>query len=94
MSVNTSKLLAVLQELGVEKVDDYERKLQDNAGSAEVSRDLVAEGHAAAMLAVGRLRVEMGDSPDLVLRAGGQVIGAEVKHFRRERQDARDEGSY
>src|SRR2546422_191951 len=71
----------------VRNVEFYRRKLVCNSGTPTVLRDLLSEASAALMFRNADFLVEMGDSPDLTLRAFGEIVCAEVKHFRRKQQD-------
>ncbi len=87
----TGELLALLRQLRVANVDGYERKVSQNAGHAEIVRDLLSEGLAAAMFAKNGIMVELRESPDLLLHVCDQLVGAEVKHIRWKEQDTIDD---
>lgn len=83
--------LTVLETLNPGGLAAYARKLRLNAGSPARLYDLLAEGRAALTFLRNGWRVEMRDSPDLMLERDGDVVYAEVKHFYRKLQDELDE---
>jgi hypothetical protein len=91
MSTNTTTLIAELRQLGVHGVDQYEQRLLDNASNPEVEGDLLFEGRAALAFARHGFKVTLRESPDLQLELNGEVLFAEVKHFREKEQDLLDE---
>lgn len=80
--------LAAARVLGIE---GFRAKLVPNAINAANYRDLVSEACAALTFAEAGFVVELRDSPDLRLDLHGQTLFAEVKHFRRKRQDDIDD---
>ena len=76
-----------LDAAGVQGVQGYCDKLGPNRRTPDVYRDRLSEAYAALMFARFGFEVQMGESPDLVLKHNGQSLGAEVKRFRRKEQD-------
>jgi hypothetical protein len=76
---------------GATGIDQYERRLKENAGNQEVLNDLLFEGRAALMFLNYDWLVVLRESPDLDLRLNGEILYAEVKHFREKEQDSLDE---
>ena len=75
---------------GATGIGQYERRLKENAGNEEVFNDLL-EARAALMFLHYDWRVRLRESPDLELRLNGELLYAEVKHFREKGQDRLDE---
>lgn len=86
-------LIAHLRAAGATGVDEYALKLKANEKNEETFQDLFFEGKAALMFLDHRWQVELRDSPDLKLRFGGELLYAEVKHFRRKELDLKDENA-
>ncbi|MBW8003443.1 MAG: hypothetical protein FVQ80_15755 [Planctomycetes bacterium] len=80
-----------LNAAGVQGVQGYCDKLEPNWRTPAVYRDLFSEAYAALMFARSGFEVQMGESPDLVLKHDGQSLGAEVKRFHRKQQDDIDD---
>jgi len=80
-----------LRTAPVEGVGLYEEKLRRNVGNEKVLHDLFLEARAALMFRQYDWRVRLRESPDLELRFEGELLYAEVKHFRRKKQDQRDD---
>lgn len=81
----------VLAEDSVESVEDFIKKLSNNASVQGNFDDLRAEGEAAHLLANNGFKVKMRESPDLQLQYADHGFFAEVKRFRRKEQDLIDE---
>ena len=84
-------LIARLRAAGATGVDEYALKLKANEKNEETSHDLFFEGKAALMFLDHRWQVELRDRPDLKLQFAGELLYAEVKHFRRKELDLKDE---
>jgi hypothetical protein len=76
---------------GATGIEQYERRLKENAGNEEVFNDLLFEARAALMFLHYEWRVVLRESPDLELSPNGELLFAEVKHFREKEQDRSDE---
>jgi hypothetical protein len=76
---------------GATGIEQYEQRLKENAGNQEVLNDLLFEGRAALMFLRYEWRVVLRESPDLELSLNGELLYAEVKHFREKKQDVLDE---
>ena len=84
-------LIAELCKEGIAGLEEYERRLQDNAGNEEVFRDLLFEADAALMFSRHRFKVTIRERPDLRIDWNDEAVYAEVKHFREKEQDRTDE---
>src|ERR1039458_9361756 len=73
----------VLRKFQISGVDQFQKKLRDNASISANLEDLVCEGRVALTFAQYGWQVTMRESPDVEVRRNGIVIGIEVKHFRR-----------
>jgi len=91
MTLDIHQTLKPLRAQGIRDVHRLETKLAQNALEPSVVEDLLAEAHAAFMLATGGLDIELSDRPDLIIHWNGQIVGAEVKHFRLKGQDTVDD---
>ena len=91
MKDQIDRLIALLREEGIEGLADYEQKLVNNAGDADVFADLVFESNAALMFSRHGFKVTMRESPDLRVELDDEVVYAEVKHFREKEQDQIDD---
>jgi hypothetical protein len=83
--------LAKLKNLGVRGLEVYLDKLHQNCQNPSTLEDLLCEGRAALLFARHGWHVEMRDAPDLALELEGELLYAEVKHFRYKKQDDIDE---
>jgi hypothetical protein len=81
----------VLTEDSVENVEELIRKLSTNISVQGNFDDLRAEGDAAHLLAINGFQVKMRESPDLQVQYADHRFFAEVKRFRRKKQDLIDE---
>ena len=79
-----------LVALGISGVDRYCAKLVSNQKDTDRLDDLLSEANAAMMFSSAGFSVEMSDRPDLWLTSHGQLVAAEVKHFRWKQQDTND----
>jgi hypothetical protein len=86
-----AELISRLRAAGATGVDEYSFKLKANENNEETFHDLLFEGKGALMFLDHRWHVELRDSPDLKLQIAGELLYAEVKHFRRKEQDQKDE---
>src|ERR1039458_5551469 len=73
----------VLRKFQISGVDQFQKKLRDNASISANLEDLVCEGRVALTFAQYGWQVTMRESPDVEVRRNGIVIGIEMKHFRR-----------
>src|ERR1017187_9710704 len=89
--MSIDKHIAQLKNAGASGLEQYERKLRDNAGNDEILADLFCEGRVALMFLHSGWQVTLRDSPDLQMTLGGQVAYAEVKRFRQKKQDKLNE---
>lgn len=83
--------LAQLRQVGVGGVDQYERRLKNNAPSESNVDNLLFEAGAALMFRRNGWQATLRERPDLMLTLDGEVVYAEVKHFREKEQDRLDE---
>lgn len=91
MKEQIGRLLALLRAEGIKGLADYEQRLVNNAGNADVFADLVFESSAALMFLRHGFKVAIREKPDLQVELDNEVIYAEVKHFREKEQDRIDE---
>jgi len=84
-------LIARLRTAGATGVDEYELKLRLNENCDSVLLDLHFEGRAALMFLAHQWKVHLREIPDLEMRFDGELLYAEVKHFRQKLQDVKDE---
>jgi hypothetical protein len=85
------RLIALLREEGIEGLADYEQRLVNNAGDANVFCDLVHESSAALMFSRHGFKVTIREKPDLRVELDDELFYAEVKHFREKEKDRIDE---
>ena len=83
--------ISKLRIKGAKGIDQYERRLKENAVNEEVFNDLLFEARAALMFLHYDWDVMLRESPDLELSLNGELLYAEVKHFREKKQDRLDE---
>jgi hypothetical protein len=83
--------ISKLKVKGATGIEQYERRLKENAGNEEVLNDLLFEARAALMFLHYDWRIVLRESPDLDLSLNGELLYAEVKHFREKEQDRLDE---
>ena len=83
--------IAKLKEAGIAGVDDYGKKLKQNARIIENLKDFLMEAHAAFMFSHYGFTVTMRESPDLRIVLDNETVYAEVKHFREKEQDRTDQ---
>lgn len=76
-----------LCDAGAQNVDDYERRLWQNAGTLQQIENYLSEASVALMFLSYGATVSMRDRPDLAVELSGEKFFAEVKHFKRKRQD-------
>jgi hypothetical protein len=76
-----------LRTAGARNVSEYEARLRQNAPSVPSLNDFLSEAIAALMLLDYGAEVTMQDRPDLAVTLKGERFYAEVKHFKRKRQD-------
>ena len=91
MRMKLNEQLARLADAGVRGLEVYREKLRQNARSPMRLLDLSCEGQAALLFSRYRWQVMMRDAPDLALELDGETLYAEIKHFRRKKQDDLDE---
>jgi hypothetical protein len=90
-NAETDELLARFRAAAATGVDAYECNLRTNEKDPNVWLDLFFEGRAALMFLAHHWKIHLRDSPDLEMHYDGEVLYAEVKHFRYKVQDAADE---
>ncbi|MDD5312210.1 MAG: hypothetical protein PHO26_04160 [Dehalococcoidia bacterium] len=91
MKLFIQQLLSELRSKSALNVDQYEQKLKDNTKNIDHLNDLLLEGRAALMFINNKFMVTFGESPDLKIEIGDEIVGVEVKHFRVKHQDQIDE---
>jgi hypothetical protein len=84
-------LIAELNKEKIAGLPEYEQRLRNNAGNEDVFRDLFLEADAAVMFRRHGFEVTMRDKPDLKIELDGEVVYAEVTHFRKKERDRVDE---
>ncbi len=84
-------LINELRKEGVAGLPEYERRLRSNARDTDVFKDLFFEADAALMFLHHGFEVTLREKPDLRIEWNGEVVYAEVKHFREKEQDRIDE---
>jgi|SRR5208337_2594447 len=89
--MNIDKHVAQLKNADAAGLEQYERKLRNNAGNEGILTDLFCEGRAALMFLHKGWQVTLRDSPDLQIILDGEVAYAEVKRFRQKKQDKLNE---
>jgi hypothetical protein len=89
--VDVESVCQHLAAAGVAGIDGFRAKLISNRGWAPVFQDLLFEASTALMFARAHCSVSMRESPDLEVTMGAHRFFAEVKHFRRKRQDDIDD---
>ncbi|HYL73377.1 MAG TPA: hypothetical protein VEU96_04190 [Bryobacteraceae bacterium] len=82
---------STLRRLGAINVDAFELKLKNNSKNADQVVNHLSEARVALMFIQNAARVTMRDCPDLMIEWLGEVFYAEVKHFRRKKQDEIDD---
>ncbi len=82
---------STLRLAGALDVDNYERKLRQNAPNRTQVINHLSEARVALMFLENGAQVTMRDSPDLEVEWRDENFYAEVKHFRRTQQDELDE---
>ncbi|HWD00554.1 MAG TPA: hypothetical protein VG456_27545 [Candidatus Sulfopaludibacter sp.] len=90
-NLRIDRAASTLREAGALDVDFYERKLRQNAGNADQVRNHLSEAKVALMFIEYQATVTMRDSPDLMIQWLGETFYAEVKYFKRKRQDDLDD---
>jgi hypothetical protein len=88
---HTEDQFAPLENAGVRDLKIYREKLAQSSRDPSRLLDLLCEGRAALMFSQHSWRVEIRDAPDLELELDREILYAEVKHFRRKKQDDIDE---
>lgn len=83
--------IELLRAKGAKGLDQYAKRLQDNAKITSNLCDLLFEGRAALLFLYHGFRVTLRESPDLQVKLDGEVAYAEVKHFQEKEQDQLDE---
>ena len=91
ISQRISRCVDRLVAEGAGGAEQYARRLRDNAGNPSVLDDLCFEARAAFMFLRNGFKVTLREKADLRLELGSEVVYAEVKHFRRKKQDRIDE---
>src|ERR1035441_1627921 len=81
-AVTIQEYCDVLRAAGINAVDPYQKRLEDNAPVPSNLEDLVCEGRVALTFAQHGCQVTMRDSPDLEARTGGLSLGIQGKHLR------------
>jgi len=84
-------LILELRKEGIAGLEEYERRLQDNAGNEKVFRDLLFEADAALMFSRHGFKVTIQERPDLRIDWNDEIVYAEVTHFSEKKQDRIDE---
>jgi hypothetical protein len=84
---------STLRSAGALDVDDYERKLRQNAPNPIQVINHLSEARVALMFLENGAQVTMRDSPDLKIEWLGAMFYAEVKHMNRKMQDKLDEAA-
>ncbi len=85
------KLIDAVINAGVYGTEIYQRRLKANSTDKDVRDDLMSEGYASLMFAEAGFDVELRERPDIALSLRGHRLFAEVKRFRRKRQDDIDQ---
>jgi hypothetical protein len=83
--------VSTLRRTGAIDVDAFEIKLRKNAKNPRQVTNHLSECRVALMFIQNRARVTMRDSPDLMIEWRGELFYAEVKHFKRKKQDEIDD---
>lgn len=90
-SLRIEHAASILRRSDARGVDSYELKLKNNRANPDQVVNHLSEARVALMFIDNGARVTMRDSPDLMIEWRGETFYAEVKHFRRKRQDEIDE---
>jgi predicted nucleic acid-binding protein len=85
-----TNLCTHLEKAGVQGIPLYKQRLMANSTSDNF-QDFLLEGRTALMFRQAGFHVTFGEAPDLALEFNGEQLYAEVKHFRRKRQDLIDD---
>lgn len=91
---NIRKILeqkTLLEKNGAIDSHTYIKKLKDNINNKANFEDLIFEGESALLFLKYGFNVQMRESPDLYLSLNSSTFFAEVKHFRKKRQDIIDD---
>lgn len=88
-----TQYIAQLRAEGAAGLDEYERKLRNNANNPAVVCNLLFEGRAALMFLRNGFKVAMRAEagPDLRIELDKEVVYVEVTHFLEKAQDPVDE---
>ena len=78
-----------LEKAHVHGITEYIKKLHENSNS-ENCADIYLEGIAAIMFSQAGFGVTLREAPDLALKFNNEQFYAEVKHFRKKKQDKID----
>jgi len=89
--VRIEEAAAILREAGALEVDAFDLKLRHNAKNPTQVSNHLSEARVALMFIENGARVTMRDRPDLKVDWLGDTFYAEVKHFKRKKQDQLDE---
>jgi hypothetical protein len=84
-------LIPELRKEGIVVLEEYKRRLQDNAGNEKVFKDMLFEADAALMFSRHGFKVTIRERPDLRIDWNDEVVYAEVTHFSEKKQDRIDE---
>lgn len=90
MNLRIEHAASTLRRFGAIDVDAFELKLKNNSKNPIQVVNHLSEARVALMLLQNDARVTMRDRPDLMIEGLGELFYAEVKHFRRKRQDEVD----
>ncbi len=85
--------VGTLRDAGALEVHAFELKLRQNAKNPTQVSNHLSEACVALMFIENGARVTMRDSPDLKVDWLGDTFYAEVKHFKRKKQDQLDEAA-
>jgi hypothetical protein len=90
-SIVIPRLITELSRAGILGLQEYKNRLLNNASSEDNFRDLLFEADVALMFSHNGFQVTIRERPDIMIERNGEVVYAEVKHFRKKRQDFLDE---
>lgn len=90
-SLRIQHAASTLRRFGARDVDAFEVKLRMNSNNLDQVVNHLSESRVALMFILNGARVTMRESPDLMIEWVGELFYAEVKHFRRKRQDEIDD---
>jgi len=85
------RVLAQLEQAGVQGVHVFIKKLRDNVNNPSTVQDLFVEADAAVTFRAHNFGVTMQDRPDLVLEYDDHIVYAECRHYQEKTGDSHDE---